>query len=85
MQPGTLLQYASKTDWLQKELNWQNHSRKDFNLQTLHCGKQLLKQACSMQINQIFHAALRKTNSIHKGKSRYKHSQSLGRFKARVI
>jgi len=82
MQPGTLLQYASKTDLLQKELNWHNHNRRDFNLQALHCGKQLLKQACSVQINQIFHAAL--TNSTHKRKPHYKHPQSLRRFKARV-
>lgn len=71
MQPGTLLQYTSKTDLLQKELNWHDHNRKDFNLQALHCGKQLLKQARSMQINQIFHAALRKTNFIHKATSHY--------------
>lgn len=82
MQPGTLVQYANKTDLLQKDLNRHNHNRKDFNLQALLCGKQLLKQACSMQINQIFHATL--TDYIHKGKSRYKHPQSLGRFKARV-
>lgn len=82
-QPGTLL-HVTKTDLLQKELNRHNHNRKGFNLQALHGGKQLLKQACSMQINQIFHAALRKTNSIHKAKAHYKHFQSLGRFKARV-
>lgn len=84
MQAGTLLHYARETHVLQKEWKWHNHNRKYFNLQALHCGKQLLEQACSMQINQVFHAALRKTNSIHIGRSCYKHLQSLIRFKARV-
>lgn len=61
------MHYARKTDLLQEELNWHKHNRKDFNRQAvesnfnpLHCGKQLHKGACSMQINQIFHDALKK-------------------------
>lgn len=80
MHPGTLLQDTSRTASLLKALHWHNHNRKDFNLQALHCGKQLFKQAFSMQINQIFHTALRKTNSMHKARFRYKRLWCVERF-----
>lgn len=77
------MQHARKTDLLQKELNWHKHNRKDLNLQPLHCGKQLHKEACSMQINQISHDALKK--QLHsQSKPCDKHLRSLGRFKPRA-
>lgn len=77
------IQYARKIDLLQEELNWHKHNRKDFNLQALHCGKQLHKEACSMQINQILHDALKK--QFHsRSKPCDRHLQSLGRFKTRA-